>query len=85
MIKIDNNKIYKVRAHAHPLLPQYGLGTWVCKGSVMLVGGCRSGVNSEKHSAIKRWRCEQCNFILCRKCLSNNLNNGKDGIDDEGS
>ena len=65
------NKSYKVSAHNHPLL-FLGLtkdSGWACDGR-KLKDKCLSGITDFKQTkGFERFRCDQCDFDLCRNCM----------------
>ena len=64
-------KYYKATTHEHPLkyLDTTMDNKWICDAA-QLNGGCLSGSNeNNKSKNFKRFRCMQCDYDLCEKCL----------------
>ena len=66
------NKTYKVTCHSHPLT-FLGISNdddgWVCDGK-NLPEKCLSGItNFDQTKGFERFRCEKCDFDLCRNCM----------------
>ena len=64
-------KYYKATTHKHALkyLDTTMDNNWRCN-AVYLQGGCLSGSNSiNKSKNFKRFRCMQCDYDLCEKCM----------------
>jgi len=59
----------KVSVHAHALKYKTQDNGWACDGK-NLPGGCKSGITGfNQTTGIERYRCDACDFDLCRKCL----------------
>ena len=64
-------KYYKATTHEHPLkyLDTTMDNKWICDAA-QSNGGCLSGSNeNNKSKNFKRFRCMQCDYDLCEKCL----------------
>ena len=73
----DLYKYYKATVHHHPLkyLDTTMDNIWVCDGR-KLPNGCFSGMTDFHQSKnMKRFRCIQCDFDLCEKCMNNYYDN----------
>ena len=65
------NKSYKTSVHKHVLvyLGKSDEGNWMCDG-VKLEGKCLSDLNNFRQTkGFERFRCEKCDFDLCRNCM----------------
>ena len=73
-------KDYKVYIHPHPLtyIGVRNNERWLCDGK-SFQGECLSGINdfNNKREGIERFRCEKCNFDLCKNCMDYYYNNKK--------
>ena len=75
--KYELYKYYKATTHNHPLkfLDTTMDNGWSCDGR-HIAGGCLSGINNfHQTKNIKRFRCIQCNYDLCEKCMNNYYDN----------
>ena len=80
IIKNDNSnnrnlylfkKPYYSLAHEHPLifLDKSSENGWACDG-INIINQCFSGINDfYQTNGMENFRCEQCNFDLCRNCM----------------
>ena len=69
--KFELYKYYQASIHNHALkyLDTTMDNGWSCDGQ-KINGGCLLGLNNiNKSKNIKRFRCEQCNYDLCEKCM----------------
>jgi len=48
-------------------LPRHPRRTWICDGR-RLPGGCKSGISDFGPHRIARFRCEECDYDLCKEC-----------------
>jgi len=77
------NKSYSVNCHSHPLV-YLGVNNnnydgWCCNGA-NLKEKCFSGVRDfEQTKGFERFRCDKCNFDLCRNCMDFYLKDNKKG------
>ena len=65
------NKSYKVNIHPHPLvfLGETKDNGWACDGR-KLKDKCLSGINDFRQTnGFERFRCDDCDFDLCRNCM----------------
>ena len=66
------NKSYKASIHRHPLKYLNKTGEydgWLCDGKKQK-GGCLSGITDfYQTKGFERFRCESCDFDLCRNCM----------------
>ena len=70
-VNFELYKYYKATTHEHPLkyLDTTMDNKWICDAT-KLNGGCLSGSNVNNLSKnFKRFRCMQCDYDLCEKCL----------------
>ena len=67
----EMNKSYEVCIHEHPLMfvDKTLDNGWACNGW-KLKEGCLSGINGfSQTKGFERFRCEKCDFDLCRNCM----------------
>jgi len=72
--------------HSHPLYRCYVDDGWICEGRIAK-GGCRSYIIDFNQSGlIPRYRCDECDYDLCDKCMKFGLPNfvDLDDIENEG-
>ena len=65
------NQFYKISVHKHPLkyLEKTRDNDWACDGR-KLNDGCLSGTTDFKQTkGFERFRCEKCDFDLCKNCM----------------
>ena len=68
-VKVTEAPCIKVSVHHHPLELSFRDVPWLCDGR-KLPGGCKSGFTSSSTTQFhERWRCNSCDFDLCRSCL----------------
>ena len=79
-LKIIKYIDYKVYIHPHPLtyIGVRNNERWLCDGK-SFQGECLSGINdfNNKIEGIERFRCEKCDFDLCKNCMDYYYNNKK--------
>ena len=66
------NKLYRTSAHYHNLkrLGKSEKVNWLCEGK-NFSGGCFSGITGfYQTKGVERFRCDECNFDLCRNCMN---------------
>ena len=64
-------KVYKVYIHPHPLtyIGVRNNERWLCDGK-SFQGACLSGITDfDQSKNMPRFRCEKCNFDLCKNCI----------------
>jgi len=63
------DKKYTVSVHEHPLVYLTCDNGWACDGKE-IVGGCKSGFTGfGQTSGALRFRCDDCDYDLCARCL----------------
>lgn len=70
--KYELYKYYKATTHIHPLkyLDTTMDNNWSCDGR-LLPNGCLSGITGFRQTKnMKRFRCVQCDYDLCEKCMN---------------
>ena len=70
--KYELYKYYKATTHIHPLkyLDTTMDNNWACDGR-LLPNGCLSGITGFRQTKnMKRFRCVQCDYDLCEKCMN---------------
>ena len=70
--KYELYKYYKATTHMHPLkfLDTTMDNNWACDGR-LLPNGCLSGITGFRQTKnMKRFRCVQCDYDLCEKCMN---------------
>ena len=70
--KYELYKYYKATTHIHPLkyLDTTMDNNWACDGR-LLPNGCLSGITGFRQTKnMKRFRCIQCDYDLCEKCMN---------------
>ena len=76
-LKYELYKYYKASTHEHPLkyLDTTMDNGWACNGK-NLPCGCLSGIKDFNQTKnIKRFRCMQCDYDLCEKCMDKYYDN----------
>jgi hypothetical protein len=73
------NKYYKLQNHDHPLV-YLGMSknddSWGCDGKYLDEKKCFSGkIDVNQMKGFERFKCNNCNFNLCRYCMDFYLNN----------
>jgi len=72
LLGIEKLKQDYINVCVHPCLLKFTTrnSSWFCNGK-RLPGGCKSGYNGHSvPEGIERFRCDNCDFDLCRKCLN---------------
>jgi hypothetical protein len=75
------NKSYKATCHSHPLtfLGTSDADNWLCDGK-KLPEKCFSGITDfYQTKGFERFRCDKCDFDLCRNCMDFYLKDKKKG------
>ena len=77
-----NNSPFFTNLHAHPLLWVDRDNGWSCDGRKE-IGGCKSSYQMYGSSGAVRFRCTECDYDLCEKCLQSSRTNEKKGNEEE--